>query len=354
MNLLILMPEIVWGGAERQFRYLIENINVSEIFVVCPHMYRNELTNVGKNNALLHREVTLDEADSPCKGKIKTVMFYLKKIKMLLQNEKISVTIVYDAYGCYTIPYLKMKGVKVIYAERNSGEGVVKGRILKKCISIVDAITTNSSEAEKMMKSYFSQPIYFIKNGIEETLPLNPSKRVQTIVVPARIAKVKNQKVVLQFLLNFDGFSGKVIFAGKIDDEDYYSSLLKFIDEYKLQDRVEFKGFISDMEELYRKTDLVILPSYVEGMSNIILECFMRKIPIIVSNIPMNMITENLRENSFSPDSYEELEEVFLRWNSLSADERALRLDENRNYVLSEYSIKKMTEAYQSIIEEME
>ena len=36
-TLLVLMPEIVWGGAERQFRYLINNIKVDKTAVVCPH-----------------------------------------------------------------------------------------------------------------------------------------------------------------------------------------------------------------------------------------------------------------------------------------------------------------------------
>lgn len=66
-----------------------------------------------------------------------------------------------------------------------------------------------------------------------------------------------------------------------------------FEDEYKqrIDELVEkglavFHGFQSDVRLYYRKADCVVLPSYHEGMSNVLLEASASGRPVITSNIP--------------------------------------------------------------------
>lgn len=353
-TLLVLMPEIVWGGAERQFRYLINNIKVDKIAVVCPHSYAKQ-TNSYATNEINNKNAEIVESRHPVHSKINVIIYYLCEIRKLLKEYNISTAIVYEAYGCYLIPYLMQKGVKVIYSERNSGEGIVQSKMLKLFVGKSDVITTNSLAARELLRKYYKQKIFLVKNGIEtESIKLKPDiENANTILVPARISKVKNQMIMLRFLKKDTDFKGTVIFAGKTEDADYMDELCKYVEQERMHDRVDFIGFTSEMELLYQKADLVVLPSFVEGMSNIILECFARKIPILVSNIEMNTFTDNLKKWSFDPQVPDELVELFSKWVNLDLKEKKCILEENRNYVLNEHSLKKMTETYADIIEEI-
>lgn len=353
-TLLILMPEIVWGGAERQFQYLINNIKVDKIVVVCPHSYTKQ-TNSNATNVIKNINAEIVESRHPVHSKINVIMYYLCEIRKLLNEHNISIAIVYEAYGCYLIPYLKKKGIKVIYSERNSGEGIVQSKMLKLFVEKSDIITTNSFTARELLRKYYKQNIFLVKNGIEtESIKLKQNvENANTILVPARISRVKNQMIMLKFLKKNKDFKGTVIFAGKTEDVDYMDELCKYVEQDRIHERVSFTGFTSEMELMYEKADLVVLPSFIEGMSNIILECFARKIPILVSNIEMNTFTDNLKKWSFDPKEPDELVELYSKWVNLDLQEKKCILEENRNYVLNEHSLKKMAETYADIIEEI-
>ena len=351
-SLLVLMPEIAWGGAERQFCYLINNIPLKKIIVLCPHSYTKQNNQKVKVN-LDNKNIEVIESEYSINGKTNEIKYYMQEIRRLLKTNNISTAIVYEAYGCYLIPYLKWKGIKVIYSERNSGEGIIESRLLKRFVGKSDVITTNSVNAQKILQQKYNRDIILVKNGIEtESIEFKKNvKDVSKILVPARLSKIKNQMVVLEFLKKCVNYNGSVIFAGKIEDTEYMNELNKYEISNKLTKTVNFIGFTSDMESLYQKIDMVVLPSFVEGMSNIILECFVRKIPILVSNIEMNTFTDNLKTWSFNPKSSNDLAELFCRWTNLNIKEKEQVLEENREYVLKEHSLKNMAKEYYKIIE---
>lgn len=80
----------------------------------------------------------------------------------------------------------------------------------------------------------------------------------------------------------------------KEEKENFVLDLAGFFEEkYKEQvnelEKLEiarFYGFQSDPRPLYREADCVVLPSYHEGMSNVLLEAAAAGRPVITSNIP--------------------------------------------------------------------
>ena len=66
-------------------------------------------------------------------------------------------------------------------------------------------------------------------------------------------------------------------------DDDFYQ---RQVDELVSAGIAVFHGFQTDPSPYYASTDCVVLPSYHEGMSNVLLEAAAIGRPVITSNIP--------------------------------------------------------------------
>jgi glycosyltransferase involved in cell wall biosynthesis len=77
------------------------------------------------------------------------------------------------------------------------------------------------------------------------------------------------------------------------------SELKKLVTSLKLIDSVEFVGLVSNPEEYLRKSEIFILPSRAEGMSNALLEAMCIGLSCIATNISGN--AELISENSNKP-----------------------------------------------------
>jgi glycosyltransferase involved in cell wall biosynthesis len=78
--------------------------------------------------------------------------------------------------------------------------------------------------------------------------------------------------------------NAKLVMAGQGD----YSQWLKMAEQLGCSQNVEFAGYVDNMDDLYRKAALFILPSRHEGMSNALLEAQSWGLPAVVSAIPGN------------------------------------------------------------------
>lgn len=65
--------------------------------------------------------------------------------------------------------------------------------------------------------------------------------------------------------------------------EEGYKPLM---DELEQTGVVKYHGYQSDMKHFYAMADCVVLPSYHEGMSNVLLEAAASGRPLITSDIP--------------------------------------------------------------------
>jgi len=227
----------------------------------------------------------------------------------------------------------------------------VNSRFLKHLVKRADYITANSKDASELLEKKLKRVVIYIKNGIEDIHSFLPKVGLcRNVLVPARIAPIKNQRLILEFLKKYKDWDGIIFFAGKNDDNDYENMLQNMIKDSKIERKVVFGGFCSEMDSIYKCSDVVVLPSYKEGMSNVILECFLRGIPIFVSRISMNVFTDYLEKFSFDPNSPEELMECFVKWDKLPFSEKERVLIENFEYVIKEHSISKMVKEYSKLI----
>ena len=70
---------------------------------------------------------------------------------------------------------------------------------------------------------------------------------------------------------------------------EYALEMFKLCQDLKLDERIEFKGYIRNGAELleeYRSSDIFILPSLSEGFPRVIFEAMSQSLPIITTEIP--------------------------------------------------------------------
>ncbi|KAA3628671.1 MAG: glycosyltransferase family 1 protein [Proteobacteria bacterium] len=64
-----------------------------------------------------------------------------------------------------------------------------------------------------------------------------------------------------------------------------WPKLEQFVNTHRMQERVIFAGYRSDMVEIYNELDLVVQSSVTEGMPNVVLEALLMEVPVIATDV---------------------------------------------------------------------
>ena len=106
-----------------------------------------------------------------------------------------------------------------------------------------------------------------------------------TILLPARVCKEKGHLDAVAALsaLSQAGVDAVLVFAGQPATEEFERVLIGAIEQQRVQERVLFAGELS-VEELrnqYAVSDVVILPTYSEGLGRVLLEAQAMEKPVL-------------------------------------------------------------------------
>lgn len=124
-----------------------------------------------------------------------------------------------------------------------------------------------------------------IENGINilnniKIKKLNKNKTI-TLTMTARFSKDKDHITVIKALKNLN-FDFKMIFLGEGETK---CNIEKYVINSNLNKKVEFKGFINNINDILSNTDIFILSSHGEGLPLSIIEAMMHGIPVVASNV---------------------------------------------------------------------
>ena len=113
-------------------------------------------------------------------------------------------------------------------------------------------------------------------------------KKILKLLFPSRLIKEKGILELIEacILLEKEKIPIKVYIAGKLDDGNRSSLTKKEISVLKKQKNIHLLGHIEDMRNLYKRIDIVILPSWREGLSKALLEAAAMEKAIITTNVP--------------------------------------------------------------------
>ena len=138
------------------------------------------------------------------------------------------------------------------------------------------------------------------KNNKIKTLYFDPIQ----ILFPARIIREKGFIELFEtcLILWKEGYPFKLNIAGEIDLENKSTLTQKEINDISMNKNINFYGKVIDMKSIYSKTDIVVLPSWREGLSKSLIEAASMGLPIIATNVPgCKEIIENKKSGILIP-----------------------------------------------------
>jgi glycosyltransferase involved in cell wall biosynthesis len=166
-------------------------------------------------------------------------------------------------------------------------------------------------------------------------------------LVSNQFHKHKNHKILLLALakLKEKGVIKHLAITGKFPsaaDSPYMLELHKIIEDNKLQDQVTLLGVISrsDQLKIMKYSQAVLQPSLFEGWSTVIEDAKSLQVPVIASNLKVNI--EQLGKNGvyFDPYKAEDLSSILMNYpernlNDLFYDDYSLRINKAAKELLT-------------------
>lgn len=268
------------------------------------------------------------------------------------------------------IPMLFRKGVKVIAGERNATltspsfyERIDHLFLYKRA----DRIVTNSYTQQSYLRSkyprwsnklstiinYTNVNAYTIQDGV-----INNS--IPQIGVFARYSEQKNCKRFAEavYLIKKSvgpcfmvSWFGDILLKGRVSP--VYESFLSLIQEYEIDDVISLHDHIKDVASIINRFDVMCLPSIYEGFSNSLSEYICCGKPVLVSDVSDNglMVKDGFNGFLFNPYDSESIRDAFLRFFSLSNEQRAIMGHNSRSIAEGLFDRKAYLDSYVSIIE---
>ena len=178
-------------------------------------------------------------------------------------------------------------------------------------------------------------------------------KRIK-LLFPARLIKEKGIIELVNACNNLwnDNYDFTLNIAGEIDKQNRsYLKNKQFQFIYK-NPNIKFLGKCSDMRKVYNKMDIVILPSWREGLSKALLESAAMSLPIITTNVPgcKDIITNNYSGLLVPVRNEEKLKSAIKKY--LDNPELAIKYGENaRKTESKDFTIKIINEKILKIYE---
>lgn len=129
---------------------------------------------------------------------------------------------------------------------------------------------------------------YDLPDGIREKKRAELGLKETDIVLisSGELNENKNNQIIIQALSKLRHESLHYIICGT---GSKYDELKKMTSDNGLDDYILFLGYRNDIKELYRASDIFVMPSLREGLSRSIMEAMASGLPCVVSNIRGNV-----------------------------------------------------------------
>lgn len=158
---------------------------------------------------------------------------------------------------------------------------------------------------------------------------------------------VKNHEFLIDILkiLKEKGFAGKLILVG---DGKLRTKIEKTVDEENLSDYILFLGMQSDIPNLMSMFDVLLLPSFYEGVPGVIVEAQAAGTPCIISDFVTKEVNAGLGLLEFLPikDPRKWVELIVQKTNKEKIDKKEIWSKLNDGGFTVEKSIHKLYDVY--------
>ena len=198
--------------------------------------------------------------------------------------------------------------------------------IIKKVWRNAGAVVANSEGLKELaLKSSPEQEIGVIHNGIDisefdQSFDVHEELKVLCV---SRLIERKGIRFLIEAIGLLKDHKIKLVLVGEGNQEEELKKMAIALD---VADKVEFNGYVdhNDISDIYKSSDVFVLPSLNEGMSNALLEAVASGLPVLVTDtggtselidgngmiVPMgdsNAIAEGIREFIHNPETRREM-----------------------------------------------
>jgi len=219
-------------------------------------------------------------------------------IYYLIESREIDVIFIVGCAFIYNmLPEIKKryKNLRVVDQLFNEVGHIRNNRKYKKLIDL--NIVANEKIREILINKYkeSAEKIKVIIHGVDVCEEYNPEKYEKSFNLPCVISK---DKLTISFFGRFSQEKGPDIFIRIVNElrelniqaimtgnGPEYNNVMDLIKSYGLSEIIYTPGFLDDIKPLILNSDIVIVPSRIDGLPIIILEALSFGVPIIASDV---------------------------------------------------------------------
>ena len=231
-----------------------------------------------------------------------------------------------------------------------------------------DFIVPNSETEGRHIRGLYglSKKVFVIWNGYEiKKLPVQSKRRevpsLDRLLIIGRISYEKNGLRILQGLDMFlarHGWMPEVYWAGRRDDDPTSRDMQRKMDQFltnnpEISRHWSWLGEVIDVQNLYIKSDALILPSLFEGLPNVVCEAMIAGCPVIASNVhdhPLLLGEDEERGLLCDPYSPESICEAIGRMSAMSIQERSEITQRARVFAEKYLDLDRMVKSYERLL----
>ena len=242
-----------------------------------------------------------------------------------------------------------------------SGKGTQLSRYRNSILGriVFSFLSTNSfiaitEEVNSELKNFGidSNKIRHIPNGVNIPLKIAKNNQILKISYIGRLIKRKRIEILLTAISNIKTDNNFLLsIVGEGPEEKYLKELAR---KLKIKNSCIFKGELphEEVSQILMQSDIFVLPSDSEGMSNALLEAMASCNAVIVSNIIANKQLIKDKVNGLLFSDLKQLEEALILTLD-NADKRLQLASQARLAIEKEYSYQTVTDSYLNLYHDL-
>jgi glycosyltransferase involved in cell wall biosynthesis len=294
-------PPLVGGGSNACY-YLLKEFSKMDINVDLITSSANGISEIEKmDESVTIYKVPIHKKDIHYWTQKEILSYSWKannKVKELMEMHHYDVIHAFFTIPCGALAYLYKKKVPFVVSLRGSDvpgfnerfgvQYVFLKPMIKEIWKKADAVVANSEGLKELaLETNPQQAISVIHNGIDIS-EFTPNDRKKTdgylqLICVSRLIERKGIRYLLQAIGELKHEKIRLTIVG---EGNQLLELKNLTSKLNIEDKVVFKGYLdhSKLAEAYQQSDIFVLPSLNEGMSNAVLEAMASGLPIITTD----------------------------------------------------------------------
>ena len=296
------------GGAERVVSLLANELSLTNDIVIIT-LSKDEPFYKLNDSITIKQLGVLNLGKNPLKSIVSNLVL-IYRITSLIRSLKIKTLICFmttsNVLGIISGKLLSK--IKVTISERANPKFEDVGYwnfLRRKTYKLADRLVVQSEEISNYFKSIIDErKISIIPNPIK-IVDYNKNTKEKIILTVGRVDANKNQEQIIRSFSRVKQEKWKLIICG---DGTLLSKLKNLVIDLNINDAVEFKGIVKNIEKQYERASIFAFSSLSEGFPNVLLEAMSYGLPSISFDCdtgPRDMIEDGFNGILIKPEDQE-------------------------------------------------